>query len=109
MAQSIKLKRSAVVGKTPLTSSLELGELAVNTADGKIYLHRSGSGDDTIQSVLTTDATITGSLKLSGSQHISGSIGVMDNITLKVIYQVHWVQHHHLIELYPLIQLLSDI
>ena len=81
MAQSIKLKRSAVVGKTPVTSSLELGELAVNTADGKIYLHRSGSSDDTIQSVLTTDATITGSLKLSGSQHISGSVEVMDNIT----------------------------
>ena len=80
MAQVIKLKRSAVVGKTPQTSSLQLGELAVNTADGKIYLHRSGSGDDTIQSVLTTDATITGSLKLSGSQHLSGSLNVMDNI-----------------------------
>ena len=37
MAQVIKLKRSAVVGKTPQTSSLELGELAVNTTDGKIY------------------------------------------------------------------------
>ena len=81
MAQVIKLKRSAVVGKTPQTSSLELGELAVNTTDGKIYLHRSGSGDDTIQSVLTTDATITGSLKLSGSQHISGSVEVMDDVT----------------------------
>ena len=62
MAQSIKLKRSAVVGKTPQTSSLELGELGINTTDGKIYFHRSGSSDDTIQSVLTTDATITGSL-----------------------------------------------
>ncbi len=83
MAQVIKLKRSAVVGKTPQTSSLELGELAVNTADGKIYLHRSSSSDDTIQSVLTTDATITGSLKLSGSQHISGSVEVMDNINFE--------------------------
>ena len=81
MAQVIKLKRSAVTGKTPQTSSLQLGELAVNTTDGKIYLHRSSSSDDSIQSVLTTDATITGSLKLSGSQHISGSVGVMDDIT----------------------------
>ena len=63
MAQVIKLKRSAVAGKTPQTSSLQLGELAVNTTDGKIYLHRSSSSDDSIQSVLTTDATITGSLK----------------------------------------------
>ena len=37
MAQVIKLKRSAVSGKTPQTSSLQLGELAVNTTDGKIY------------------------------------------------------------------------
>ncbi len=80
MAQVIKLKRSAVTGKTPQTSSLQLGELAVNTTDGKIYLHRSSSSDDSIQSVLTTDATITGSLKLSGSQHISGSTNVMDDI-----------------------------
>ena len=81
MAQVIKLKRSAVAGKTPQTSSLELGELAVNTNDGKIYLHRSSSSDDSIQSVLTTDATITGSLKLSGSQHISGSTNVMDDLS----------------------------
>jgi hypothetical protein len=81
MAQVIKLKRSAVAGKTPQTSSLQLGELAVNTTDGKIYLHRSSSSDDSIQSVLTTDATITGSLKLSGSQHLSGSLNVMDDLT----------------------------
>ena len=81
MAQVIKLKRSAVAGKTPQTSSLELGELAVNTTDGKIYFHRSSSSDDTVQTVFTTDSTITGSLKLSGSQHISGSVGVMDDIT----------------------------
>src|SRR6056300_1456952 len=81
MAQVIKLKRSAVAGKTPQTSSLELGELGINTSDGKIYFHRSSSSDDSIQSVLTTDATITGSLKLSGSQHLSGSLNVMDDLT----------------------------
>ena len=83
MAQVIKLKRSAVAGKTPQTSSLELGELGINTSDGKIYFHRSSSSDDSIQSVLTTDATITGSLKLSGSQHISGSTNVMDDINFE--------------------------
>ena len=81
MAQVIKLKRSAVAGKTPQTSSLELGELGINTSDGKIYFHRSSSSDDSIQSVLTTDATITGSLKLSGSQHISGSTNIMDDLS----------------------------
>jgi hypothetical protein len=35
MAVNIKLKRSAVPGKIPTTSSLELGELALNTYDGE--------------------------------------------------------------------------
>ena len=37
MANLIKLKRSAVAGKAPITSDLELGELALNTYDGKLY------------------------------------------------------------------------
>ena len=37
MAQIVKLKRSAVAGKLPTTSGLELGEIAINTADGKMY------------------------------------------------------------------------
>jgi len=37
MANLIKLKRSAVAGKAPATTDLELGELALNTYDGKLY------------------------------------------------------------------------
>ena len=37
MANRVKIKRSSVQGKTPTTSQLELGELAVNTYDGKLY------------------------------------------------------------------------
>lgn len=37
MAQTVKLKRSAVAAKIPLTSDLSLGELAVNTNDGVLY------------------------------------------------------------------------
>ena len=37
MAQTIKLKRSAVAGKAPTTSDLDLGELGLNTYDGKLY------------------------------------------------------------------------
>jgi hypothetical protein len=37
----VKLKRSAVAGKTPTTVALELGELALNTYDGYIYLKKS--------------------------------------------------------------------
>jgi hypothetical protein len=37
----IKLKRSAVASKAPVVADLELGELAVNTWDGKLYLKKS--------------------------------------------------------------------
>jgi hypothetical protein len=37
MANTIKIKRSAVEGKAPATSDLDLGELALNTYDGKLY------------------------------------------------------------------------
>jgi hypothetical protein len=41
--QILKLRRSAVPGKVPSTSSLDFGELAINTFDGKVYLKKSGS------------------------------------------------------------------
>jgi hypothetical protein len=37
MANTFRLKRSAVQGKVPLVSDLQLGELALNTYDGKLY------------------------------------------------------------------------
>lgn len=37
MANTFRLKRSAVSGKVPTTGDLQLGELAVNTFDGKLY------------------------------------------------------------------------
>jgi len=68
MAQQIKLKRSAIAGKVPSTGSLATGELAINTVDGKVYFKRD---DDTIQTIVTTNAVITGSLNINGS--ITGS------------------------------------
>jgi hypothetical protein len=40
VAQTIKLKRSAVANKVPTTGDLNLGELAINTYDGKLYLKK---------------------------------------------------------------------
>ena len=40
MAVNIELKRSNVPGKVPSTSSLALGELALNTFDGKVFLKK---------------------------------------------------------------------
>ena len=48
MATRIKHKRSSVAGKQPIVSQLESGELAINTADGKVYLLRD---DNTVQDI----------------------------------------------------------
>ena len=64
MSQTIVLKRSALPGKVPDTGSLNLGEIAVNTYDGKVYFKRSGS-IESIQSLVTTDSTTTGSITLT--------------------------------------------
>jgi len=64
MPQSIILKRSALQGKVPTTSSLSLGEIAINTYDGKIYLNRSGSVQS-IQEIITTNVVNTGSITLT--------------------------------------------
>ena len=74
MAQMIKLRRSAVAGRIPTTANLELGELAINVRDGKIFFKRD---DNTIQTILTTNTTITGDLTLVGD--ITGSDVFIDD------------------------------
>src|SRR6056300_1517271 len=46
MAQTIKLKRSNTAGNLPTTSDLALGEVAINTKDGKFFLRKHVDGTD---------------------------------------------------------------
>lgn len=48
MANVLKIKRSAVPGRVPSTSDLQLGELALNTNDGKLYTKKSVGGVDSV-------------------------------------------------------------
>ena len=43
MATVIKLKKSETASSVPTTSDLAVGEVAVNTADKKIYIRDSGN------------------------------------------------------------------
>ena len=47
MSQTIILKRSAVAGKKPATTDLQLGEVAINTHDGKMYI-KTDNGAGTV-------------------------------------------------------------
>ena len=44
MATPYRFKRSAVAGKRPTLDDLELGEIALNTYDGKLYAERETNG-----------------------------------------------------------------
>ena len=56
MANKIQVKRSAVPSKVPTTSDLDLGEIAINTYDGRVFLHVSNSAKNTIEHIVTTNS-----------------------------------------------------
>lgn len=85
MPQTVQLKRSSVASKVPTTSDLALGELALNTYDGRLFFKKD-PGTASIVTVATTDdtqtltnktlsaATLTGSLTAGGGTGSSGQV-----------------------------------
>ena len=72
-ANVVKLKRSAVAGRVPATADLALGEIALNTYDGRVYLKKSVSN---VESIVTLQAFPTGGtsgyvLQTDGSGNLS--------------------------------------
>jgi hypothetical protein len=51
MSQNIRLKRSAVPGRIPSVDQLQLGEVALNTYDGKLYLKQNVDGAEQVINV----------------------------------------------------------
>ena len=64
MAQTLKLKRSSTQHKVPGTSDVALGELAINTYDGRVFFKKN-DGSDSIEHIVTTDSITTGSISLT--------------------------------------------
>jgi hypothetical protein len=108
MANVIKLKRSTVPGRVPDPNDLQVGEIAVNTADGLIYTKHSDNTIKTISNVssfisnVTLDTvvlagnTTTQSLQFlsnvaststtTGALVIEGGLGVSGNIVTSSVY-----------------------
>ena len=87
MAQSIILKRSGLPGKVPDTGSLNSGELAINTYDGKIFIKRAGNVDS-IQSVLVTNSTTTGSITLTQTGSFAELVTTQDGNIGRDLYVI---------------------
>ena len=89
MAQTIKLRRASgenSAGKVPTTAQLDLGEVAINTYDGRVFIKQSGSGDDeNIRHIITTDSETTGSINLIGSITASNDISASGQLKVPQI------------------------
>lgn len=79
MAQNIILKRSAVPGRVPDTGSLNLGEVAINTYDGKVYFKKSGSVES-VETLITTDSITSGSIFVSDDITIQRDLYVIRDV-----------------------------
>lgn len=96
----MKFKRSAVPAKVPSIADLALGELAINTYDGKLFLKKNdgtesiveigsgggGGGSGTVTSVAasggTTGLTFSGSpITTSGTLTLGGTLGISNGGT----------------------------
>ena len=90
----LKLKRSAVLGRIPTTASLDLGELAINTLDGKIYFKQSGSFEKILELTSTSGSHLSASYAQTASYSdtfkVAGTLTaqtlVVQTISSSIIY-----------------------
>ena len=84
-ANVVKFKRSAVASKIPQTTDLNLGEIALNTYDGRVYLKKSVAS---VESIVTLEQLPT---NLRGYTFPAGQ-AVHDELELEYELAPHCVQ-----------------
>ena len=77
MSTTIKLRRSAVPGNVPTVSQLELGEIAINTADGKLYFKRYNPTSNT-ESIIDMSADLDAAAILELIKGVDGANSGLD-------------------------------
>lgn len=78
MANKIILKKSSVASKVPLATDLEIGEIAVNLADQKLY-SKNASGTVVLVGTGTATGTVT---SVTGTSPVTSSGGTTPAISL---------------------------
>ena len=77
MSTTIKLRRSAIAGRIPTTAQLELGELAINTQDGKIYFKKYDAVANT-ESIIDISSNLDAAAILAELSTVDGSGSGLD-------------------------------
>ena len=104
MANTFRLKRSAVQGRVPTTSDLQLGELDLNTYDGKLYTKKDdgtasvveigagGGGGGITGAYAEFDPSITSNTTFSASKNVLsvGPLTVASGVTVEVPASSTW-------------------
>ena len=100
MSTVIKAKRSSVQGKVPLTTDLALGEFAINTYDGKLFLKKNVSGSESVVEI-GGPSYVTGRVALSttSSNQIVDSFAYADVRTVKYYIEAATSSAYHATEI----------
>ena len=84
-APKIQLRRSSVSGKKPTNTQLQLGELAVNTYDGHLYIKQDTGGVGVDTSVILVNPWYSNSddtiVSYDGTVNIGAALTVTGNVT----------------------------
>ena len=77
MSTTIKLRRSAVAGRIPTIAQLELGEIAINTQDGKLYFKKYDASANT-ESIVDISADLDANAILTLIKGVDGATSGLD-------------------------------
>ena len=83
--QYLKLRRSGVPSKIPTTESIDFGEIALNTFDGKAYMKVSGSDGIKVVPIGSNSGSFSGDFTGTFSGSFSGSGANLSDIPATAI------------------------
>lgn len=104
----LKHRRSSTRNSVPSIGDLSLGELALNTADGYVYLRRKDTGLAIDEVVRLRGSSLTGSgenfsfekyLTLSSANQLIDSFPITEYRTIKYVLQLSYGADYHSTEL----------
>jgi hypothetical protein len=85
MAQTIKLKRSSTEGAEPTTGQLALGEVAINTFDGKMFIKKNDGSESIVElgvggggNSLYIKTTVTATANQTTVSGLTYTVGLVD-------------------------------